>query len=359
MKNFCLFLALSLLLPAIVHAQVVFTEIMYDLEGSDSGREWVEVTNNGGAVDVSSWKFFENGTNHFITLIQGDASIETSEFFVIADNPEKFLIDWPEFSGTLFDSSFSLKNTGETISLKNDELVEIDSVDYSPTWGAEGDSESLQKVSGLWVAATPTPGLINIGNVAPPEITETTNPQESIQPPATSVTQSFSPKPTISAFIQDRESVVVIGGNIVFRGTALGIAGEPLGGARYVWNFGDGEMQDGKNVSHIYQYEGEYIAVLTVSTGQYSASDRMIIRVVPARVIVSAVGPKGDFYISLTNESEYELNLSGWILQSGNKTFLIPQNCSGAKLLKRIIAIFASVFLSSSTTENVSINFFA
>jgi len=49
-----LFLLGSLALPLSVSAQVVISEIMYDLpqdSGADGGREWVEVYNSGHIFD--------------------------------------------------------------------------------------------------------------------------------------------------------------------------------------------------------------------------------------------------------------------------------------------------------------------
>ena len=40
------------ILPVVSHAQVYINEIMYDLPGTDSGREWIEIYNAGSdAVD--------------------------------------------------------------------------------------------------------------------------------------------------------------------------------------------------------------------------------------------------------------------------------------------------------------------
>ena len=49
-------------------AQVAITEIMYDLEGTDADREWIELQNTSGfQVDLEGWKFFEQDTNHKLT----------------------------------------------------------------------------------------------------------------------------------------------------------------------------------------------------------------------------------------------------------------------------------------------------
>ncbi|MFA6339080.1 MAG: lamin tail domain-containing protein [Candidatus Paceibacterota bacterium] len=103
----------AMFFPVIVFGEVFINEIMYDLEGSDTDREWIEVCNNGSdPVDISSWKLFESNSNHTLNKIQGDGIISAGGFAIIADNSQKFLVDNPQFSGTLFDSSFSLSNEG-------------------------------------------------------------------------------------------------------------------------------------------------------------------------------------------------------------------------------------------------------
>src|SRR3989344_5734849 len=94
------------LIPASLFANVEITEIMYDVSGSDTGREWIEVKANT-ETDLADWKLFEANTNHALTLVGGTALVPAGGVAVIADNTEKFLLDFPSFSGTLFDSSFS------------------------------------------------------------------------------------------------------------------------------------------------------------------------------------------------------------------------------------------------------------
>lgn len=141
-----LFLFIFLSVPVFTNASVVINEIVYDLEGSDSGREWIEIFNNGNTqIDLTGWKFFEANTNHALTSFQGSSVIQPNGFAIIANNPEKFLADWPNFSGIIFDSSFSLGNMGESLALRNSELADIDSVSYDSNLGANGDGKSLQK----------------------------------------------------------------------------------------------------------------------------------------------------------------------------------------------------------------------
>jgi len=100
---------------------------MYDLEGSDSGREWIEVCADN-ETDLSTWKFFEEGSNHGLTLYQGDV-LSAQGCAVIVDDAGKFLEDMPSFSGTIYDSSWStLKNTGETLTIRDADLNDVDTV---------------------------------------------------------------------------------------------------------------------------------------------------------------------------------------------------------------------------------------
>ena len=137
---------LAIFFPAFAHAAVIITEVMYDLSGTDTGREWVEITNTGSSpIDVSGYKFFEANTNHSLTLISGSGILQSGSSAIIADDPTKFSIDWPQYSDTLFDSSFSLSNTGEALALKDNTLTILNSITYDPSIGVAGDGNALQQ----------------------------------------------------------------------------------------------------------------------------------------------------------------------------------------------------------------------
>src|SRR3989338_1733500 len=162
------------LIPASLFANVEITEIMYDVPGSDTGREWIEVRVDT-ETDISNWKLFESGVNHKLILAMGSPTFPAGGFVVIAGNTEKFLADFPTFSGTLLDSSFSLSNTGETLVMRNNTGTTTDSISYSSSWGARGDGNSLQKDGSIWTYGPPTPGAFFVRKervVKSPEIAE-------------------------------------------------------------------------------------------------------------------------------------------------------------------------------------------
>jgi len=308
--------------PAPLFASAQITEVMYDLEGSDDGREWIEVRNTGTeALDLSGWRFFENNTNHAIAIVSGGA-IPPGGYAVIADNSSKFLADWPGFSGVLYDSVFSLINSGELLILRDSSLADVDTLTYDTSIGAAGDGMSLQKEgNGAWVPRDPTPGAHFAENTesqpqpqtqAPPPPSPYSTPTSSASMGGSAPPQSAAPfqSKTISASAEGNRTVFV-GADSVFEARVTGVNGKPLKSVRAVWTFGNGDRREGQRVTYTFAYSGVYVVVLDVSNGPYTASDRIIVNATPAPV---ALVESTDAYVSIENRSDTELDLGGWIL---------------------------------------------
>ncbi len=146
--------------PYLALAQVKITEILYDAPGADTGREWVEVANFGSQnVDIGKYKLLESGTNHGLKLVQSSSVLAPNSAAIIAADPAKFLADYPAFSGALFDSAFSLSNTGESLTLKDASSSVLDTVAYTSTSETNGTGGSLNLKEGNFVAAMASPGV--------------------------------------------------------------------------------------------------------------------------------------------------------------------------------------------------------
>lgn len=325
------------LFPFSAHAaSAVITEIMYDLPGTDSGREWIEIQNTGTeTISFGDWKFFEGNTNHGLSFSRGEATTSASGFAVIADDPAKFLADWPNFAGTLFGSSFSLGNSGETLALKQDGVV-VDQVTYSSVTGAAGDGNSLQRVGSGWQAALPTPGAAfgGAGSVPPPSATTNTGSTTPASPQVGSSSAELSPSsktptsgggggsPPFEPQLFARATVpakAVAGADALFEAEALGKKREPLLNARYLWSFGDGASAEGKRVLHAYHYPAIYAVLVEVSSGEWSATDRRDITVVAPELSIPRIKEGDDGFIEIQNSGSDDVDLSRWFLQ--NRTF--------------------------------------
>lgn len=122
-------------------APVVITEVAAFEKGD---HEWVEVLNRSEApVDLSGWKFIEDGTNHALTLSRGESSaLAPGEYAVIADVAANFISDYSAFAGKVFDSSWSsLREEGEEIGLRDSDGAVIELFTYLP--GPDGSVERL------------------------------------------------------------------------------------------------------------------------------------------------------------------------------------------------------------------------
>jgi len=130
---------------------VVFSEIYYNPEGNDEHHEWIEVYNNGTIpLDFTKWKLEEGFTQHSIKNSTDTNTLNPDSYAVLAENPTQFLIDYPEFSGLLFDTVFnsSLSNTGEELILRMGKDGETaDSLTYNSTWGGNRNGFSLEKIN--------------------------------------------------------------------------------------------------------------------------------------------------------------------------------------------------------------------
>jgi hypothetical protein len=317
-----------LLLPAHAHAVVSITEVMYDPEGSDTKHEWIEVYNDGSAVDLSDWKVFEGGTNHKLVIFSGSPNLATGAYAVIADDAETFLADFPSFSGTLFDTAYTggLNNTnGETITIRDSELNDIATLSYNVSLGASGDGFSLQRSGAAWVAAAPTPGSGFSGSSQ----TQNTQTQETpevpqIQQASTQETPAaygsapVDPQMFVSA---GGDRTVTVGSGSVFSATAVGLKKEPITNARYVWNFGNGESREGKSVLFTYAIPGTYAVTVDASSGLYAAVDRITVNVISADIQITESTSE---YISLTNNSSREVDIGLWQIVGENGVFVFP-----------------------------------
>jgi hypothetical protein len=336
--KYIVFVGMFFALAHTVFASFEITEIMYDLSGTDTDHEWVEVHNTGSTLDdLSKWYLFSDNTKHSLAP-QSSSMVEGGGYAIITQNVTKFKTDWPNFGGLLFDSSWTgFNNEGETIALKDPDLNIISSITYNSSQGGSGDGNSLQKIDGVWKGAVPTPGLANqsesnssnSGNNS----SQTLSSSSSADSQSTT-TQALKKETEIPKITTDIISKNLVFANISFpiESITLGHSREALTHGKFVWNLGDGtakEEIESKPFEYFYQYPGEYVVTLSYYQNYYSikpdATDRMIIKAVPSEIAISSVGDNTDPFVELENKSTYEIPLSKWILKGLNNSFIIPE----------------------------------
>jgi len=126
---------------------IVITEIMYDLAGSDIDREWFEIYNKSESLNLAGWKIFDK-SNHPLKLFNTENFIiNKSEYVIIAKNGDKFKEDYflnnkKEFEYKIFESNINLVNTTGEIRVIN--TADIYEATYSSDIGGAGNGFSLE-----------------------------------------------------------------------------------------------------------------------------------------------------------------------------------------------------------------------
>ncbi len=325
-------------MPQCAVAQVVISEIMYDLSsGSDTGREWVEVFNAGASsVHFTDWKFFEANTNHALSAVQGGESVASGAYAIIVDDATKFLADHPGYTGQLFKSTFSLSNTGETLAIHMPppDLTETDTISYQSAWGGNGDGKSLQRErtsDTVYAALAPTPGTGAL-SVSGSSTGDTQSASTTVNQTTSSATQTLSsissyvPPPSPDIFVDagdDRTTIVAA--DTEFDARAYDKNDHVLSNdhVRFLWNFGDGSSAEGPAVEHHFEYPGRYVVVVYIAENKSAASDRFVVTAEPANIVVVALPDGG---IAIENGAGKEIDISYWIVRQSGHVFTMPEH---------------------------------
>ena len=160
----------SLLCPNIVYA-MEFSEIAYDIPGSDDKHEWVELFNNDSTPFDLAGDYFYDGSYHLLNPVgENNLSLQPNERVVLTDDAPTFLSDHDGFTGKIIDTTMSLRNYSkdltEPIALKlaNDKKELITEVKYLPTLNGSSGLTLEKKSDGQWldsVSSGGTPGQVN------------------------------------------------------------------------------------------------------------------------------------------------------------------------------------------------------
>jgi hypothetical protein len=321
---------------------LIINEIMYNPQGDDGNREWVELFNNGnesitvlsGSSDLA-WRFDDGAES--LHKINNQLEILSGGYAILASNKDTFVSEY-SFSGLVADTTMTLNNNG-LVKIWNGENPRqmVFSKDYSNA-GADNNNKSLQWTGSKWVACEPTPGTATTCSES--EVSNnSSNDSDNSDEEDSDTSSSFTSKPKETAIPVLKTKILTkttafVGQPVEFLadvkyGTATYLTG------RFFWNFGDGDstvvIDNSGEFSHTYFYPGEYNVTLDYfyKTSFLEIPDftnEIIIKVLPMTVSISKVGDVKDFFVELTNNADNKIDISGWLLSSGNKYFVLPKN---------------------------------
>jgi len=309
------------------HAQIIITEVMYDVAGSDAKSEWIEIYNQTiNDIDLADWRFVEGGARHTFKRDEGTI-LPGKTYAIVADDAHMFNTLYPLFRGIVFDSSFSLNNTGELLELENNTDV-VDSIQYTSEHGALGDGNTLHRDGQVFVAGAPSPGVGGVVHDAVDTSATTTAVQKKSTQASKdgSVSGHSSPTPVSNKTHVSEFNLVVPRNRLTTSGTFLTfevVADDGGSVSNIVWSFGDATIEYGQRVKHGYHFAGEYIVVVEARRNSQVSVARFIVSVFDPEIYFGAITNE---YIELYNMSEYEVNLEGWKLGTEGKQFVFPKD---------------------------------
>ncbi len=338
----------------LTYANLIFTEVMYYPSDSDTTGEWVELYNNGGnniliksdkdSYGTSAWRFKKGLTTEYY-INSPDFTIGAGEYVVLADNSSLFV----NVLYKVIDSSVSLSNTNATdLAILDEAKASVATLQYTPSADSQDTGKSLQLINGSLVAAAPTPGKANGNAVSSPSADGIIGGISGGGSGSSVVLETISkaPEPKIRTKVT-AQTLVFAGIPVEFQASTTGYSNEPLFSGKYFWNFGDGDsreikMSDNQKFTHTYFYPGEYNVNLEYYLNYYSnipdATDKIIIKVVTTDIFISRIGDEKDFFIELSNNTNYDADISNWALSSGLKNFTFPKNTIISPKKKTIIS---------------------
>jgi hypothetical protein len=324
----CLFLGVT----QTVHA-VRINEVAWMGSLANANHEWIELYNAADeSVSLAGWSLTD-GANLNIALT---GTIEGNAYAVLERTSDESA---PGLA--LLTYSGALVNTGATLTLRDGSGNIVDQVAGGTNWqnigGDNATKETAQYTATGWVTDIPTPGEVNRTGRAVPPVTDT----GSNTPPATSTTTTTTTSSSSSGSIRssassvrlknpetkmtltpDVQSVAYVHQTIPLKVVVSGAYENQESMVRFVWNFGDMNVAEGRRVTHTYDYPGEYVVTVHAKNGKTEQVARHEIKVLPVVFSITR-SESGD--IQIHNNSLYDTDISGYTVKGVESVVFPPR----------------------------------
>ena len=130
----------GVLFPVISSAQIVINEIMYDPDSPQP--EWVELHNPDSiSVNIAGWTL-QDRTSTPRTISEG--TVPAKGFLILTKDTAALRSLYPTLSPLVRISLPGLNNSGDDVTLKDDDGNTVDSVSWRSSWGGNDDN-SLER----------------------------------------------------------------------------------------------------------------------------------------------------------------------------------------------------------------------
>lgn len=343
------------LLPIFARAEVIISEVAWMGSENSQFEEWIELQNTGSeSVSLSGWKIYEAGGS--TTLFSLSGNISAGEYLLVCRTTASIT---SPLSGTCdLNGAFGgsgLSNSGEHLVLKDGVPSTIQNLDFTGgpgNWKGFGNAttkETMQWNGSIWITASPTPGAQNAsfdsgstgnqgtdgGDDQEADDDDGDEDDDDNSSSSNSSTTSKKSTPTYTKKIVEIKVVdtsVPVGSPVKFSLNTRDLKGANIRRGHFAWNMGDGTERlfyENKKFEHIYDHTGTYTVFLRYYPTYFEGIepeivDKITVDITEGGVSISKIHLDGS--VEIKNNSNQELDISGWRLQdSVGKSFTIPE----------------------------------
>lgn len=317
------------------------TEILYDPEGNDANREWIEVYNdNDKDENLLNYKFYYEGDCKLKTILKdkGNDILHTGEYVIIVlgNNADSFKIDYPDFDGNLFVTGYSsgssgvLRNSTTTSSsIKDHKGVGLcNSSIIKEEYNFVGDSKNAGESYNLFFnenkekveanSYIPTPGKPNNkinknNNSSSPTVDEKAD--------YLVYKSGYNPRSyTVGDIkIESPREVFGVAGGYTFFPTRITNSKNEILKSDVIWSMGDGVEIATTSPEYVYKNPGNYMAIIeAVTIDRVYAIERVKVKIDKPDIIIDSfnidTSDDSQAFISLYNNSQEELDIGNFII---------------------------------------------
>lgn len=323
-----------------VYADVLINEIAWMGTTTSVNDEWIELFNNGTApIILDGWTLQASDGSPIISL---KGTLSAGGYMLLERTDDTSV---PGITAGIVYSG-ALGNEGETLVIKNNTEQVMDTVAMTGGWvaGNASTKETMQRNGADWVTGTATPAAQNIsnnttnnngigntgGNSGTGNSTTNTTPVPVVIKPRDEekdTTIQIEPDPVYSSRM--------ITPDIVVQQVPLDFSSEvkkdgilDTSRGRFEWSMGDGGsfvFNKSTRFNYTYQEPGQYVITLryysNIFKNEPDTIHKKTITVIPATIAVT-INSAGT--IILNNNSDNDIDLGNWKLQSENNEFTFP-----------------------------------
>jgi len=138
-------------------ADVFINEVMYNPEGNDNNKEFIEILFSDETINLTGYIIEDSGSSDVLELL----SYYNSSYALIVEEGFNYTGTNASIYSVGATIGNNLNNDEDIVIIKDSNNIILDVLHYYSEWGGYGNGKSLCKIDNIWQECSKTPGLSN------------------------------------------------------------------------------------------------------------------------------------------------------------------------------------------------------